>query len=112
MVLASQHHFTQRPRLFQAGSVAPEGGRDVFFYCLWRSLSLFLERREAGHRLQRRRRRQLPVLRRVLTAIARGITDWGAWSNIIIAWDRHHHLSLGTGGTLLLGSLNIIGWDC
>ena len=44
--------------------------------------------------------------------MARGGTDWGRWSNVIIAWDRHHHLPLRTAGTLLLGSLNIIGWDC
>ena len=111
MVPASQDHFTQRRRLFQAGGVAPEGGRGVFCHCPRRSLSSFRERREAGHQLRRRLRRRLPVLRSVLTAIARGVTDWGRWSNII-AWDRHHHLSLRTDGTLLLGSLNVIDWDC
>ena len=52
------------------------------------------------------------VLRTVLTAIARGVTDWSRWSSIIIASDRHHHLSLRAAGTLLLGSLNTIGRDC
>ena len=41
----------KRRRLFQAGSVAPEGGRGVFCYYPRRSLSLFRERREAGHQL-------------------------------------------------------------
>ena len=112
MVFASQEHLTQRRRLFEAGSVAPEGGRGDYCYCPRRSLSSFRERREAGHQIRRRHRRRLSVLRSVLTAIARGVTDWGRWSNIIVAWDGHQHLSLMTAGTLLLGSLNIICWEC